>query len=282
MIVIKQYTKYYKWSMLSALCAGPALAHGDKLGDIGAVLGGPLWTALGLGVVLFLAYGVSWLVSQPVLRRGHDEVSLETMRLHNSRLQAALEQVGEGVLVVDGAHRLQLVSGHMWQGESAPLVGQCLDEVVCGGELAALVEGVTANGEEKVAICHMADGAEMEVVARQLRDVGGMSVALYLRVMSAQRHFVVGNLRIEWLQKLAYCDGRRLDLTLTEFRLLAYLAERPGQSVGREELLRGVWGHALVARSRTVDTHIRRLRAKMGEDGAMVQTVRGKGYCLVV
>ena len=123
---------------------------------------------------------------------------------------------------------------------------------------------------------------EMEVVARRLCDVGRISVALYLRALNAQRQLVAGRLRIEWLQKVAYCDGQRLDLTLTEFRLLAYLAERPGQSVGREELLRGVWGHELVARSRTVDTHIRRLRAKMGDAGSMVQTVRGKGYCLVV
>jgi hypothetical protein len=282
MIVIKKCTRYCKWSVLSALCAGPALAHGDKLGDIGAVLGGPLWTALGLGAVLFLAYGVSWLVSQPVLRRGRDEVSLETVRLHNRRLQAALEQVGEGVLVVDETLRLQLVSGHVWQGESVPLVGQRLGEVDCGGELAALVEGVTASGQEQVALCHMADGMEMEVVARRLCDVGRISVALYLRALNAQRQLVAGRLRIEWLQKVAYCDGQRLDLTLTEFRLLAYLAERPGQSVGREELLRGVWGHELVARSRTVDTHIRRLRAKMGDAGSMVQTVRGKGYCLVV
>ena len=138
--------RYYRWSLLSALCAGPVLAHGDKLGDIGEVLGGPLWTALGLGAVLFLAYGVSWFVSQPVLRRAHDEESLETLRLHNSRLRAALGQIGEGVLVVDGALRLQLVAGDGWQGETVPLVGQHLGEVDSGGQLAALVADVTACG----------------------------------------------------------------------------------------------------------------------------------------
>lgn len=279
--MIENSLRYYRWSLLSALCAGPVLAHGDKLGDIGEVLGGPLWTALGLGAVLFLAYGVSWFVSQPVLRRAHDEESLETLRLHNSRLRAALGQIGEGVLVVDGALRLQLVAGDGWQGETVPLVGQRLDEVDSGGQLATLVADVTVCGAARQAVW-LGDGGAMEVSAHPLGEVDGTGVVLYLRALNEQRQLVVGRLRIEWLQKVAYCGGRRLDLTLTEFRLLAYLAERSGQSVERSELLRGVWGHELVARSRTVDTHIRRLRAKMGEDGGMVQTVRGKGYCLVI
>ena len=74
--------------------------------------------------------------------------------------------------------------------------------------------------------------------------------------------------------------GRRLDLTLTEFKLLASLVEREGEVVARDQLLREVWGHQGPVRSRTVDTHIRRLRDKLGADRACVATVRGQGYCV--
>ncbi|MCC7265504.1 MAG: winged helix-turn-helix transcriptional regulator [Candidatus Latescibacteria bacterium] len=73
-------------------------------------------------------------------------------------------------------------------------------------------------------------------------------------------------------------EGRRLDLTTTEFKLLVHLVEHPGQVLSRDELLRSVWGYATSGYSRTVDTHVQRLREKLGEASPWIETVRGAGY----
>jgi two-component system phosphate regulon response regulator PhoB len=69
-----------------------------------------------------------------------------------------------------------------------------------------------------------------------------------------------------------------IDLTPTEFRLLAYLMARPGRVLTREQILDNVWGSDVYVTDRTVDTHIKRLRTKMGKAADLVETVRGVGY----
>jgi DNA-binding response OmpR family regulator len=73
--------------------------------------------------------------------------------------------------------------------------------------------------------------------------------------------------------------GRTLDLTYKEFELLRFLAVRPGRVFTRPSLLREVWGYDFYGGTRTVDVHIRRLRAKLGpEHEGLLETVRGVGY----
>lgn len=77
----------------------------------------------------------------------------------------------------------------------------------------------------------------------------------------------------------ALVDGRPLDLTYTEFELLKYLVQHPGRVFSREHLLADVWGYDYFGGTRTVDVHIRRLRAKLGaEHEALIGTVRNVGY----
>ncbi|HEY5707556.1 MAG TPA: response regulator transcription factor [Terrimicrobiaceae bacterium] len=73
-------------------------------------------------------------------------------------------------------------------------------------------------------------------------------------------------------------EGRRLDLTATEFKLLSVLIERRGRTQSRETLLYDVWGYQNPIDTRTVDTHIRRLREKLGRHALRLETVRGEGY----
>ncbi len=74
-------------------------------------------------------------------------------------------------------------------------------------------------------------------------------------------------------------DRRPLDLTYKEFELLRFLASRPGRVFTRAALLREVWGYDFYGGTRTVDVHIRRLRAKLGpEHEHLIETVRGVGY----
>lgn len=75
--------------------------------------------------------------------------------------------------------------------------------------------------------------------------------------------------------------GKRVDLTATEFKLLQLLMERKGRVQSRDQLLQDVWGYDKAIDTRTVDTHVRRLREKMGSAGRFVSTVRGIGYRLV-
>ena len=77
----------------------------------------------------------------------------------------------------------------------------------------------------------------------------------------------------------AACGGRPLDLTYMEYDLLKFLASHPGKVFTRETLLSRVWGYDYYGGARTVDVHIRRLRAKLGEEHAyMISTVRSVGY----
>jgi DNA-binding response OmpR family regulator len=74
-------------------------------------------------------------------------------------------------------------------------------------------------------------------------------------------------------------DGEPLDLTYTEFELLKYLVQHPGRVFSREHLLADVWGYDYYGGTRTVDVHVRRLRAKLGpEHEALIGTVRNVGY----
>jgi len=75
-------------------------------------------------------------------------------------------------------------------------------------------------------------------------------------------------------------DERVLELTTTEFNLLAFLLENQGRVVRRDQLLDKVWGYNYGGMTRTVDTHVQRLRDKLGAEGACLQTIRGVGYKL--
>jgi DNA-binding response OmpR family regulator len=77
----------------------------------------------------------------------------------------------------------------------------------------------------------------------------------------------------------ASIQGRPLDLTYMEYELLKFLAQHPGKVFTREMLLSRVWGYEYYGGARTVDVHIRRLRAKLGEEHAsLISTVRSVGY----
>ena len=76
----------------------------------------------------------------------------------------------------------------------------------------------------------------------------------------------------------AEVQGQEMPLTATEFRLLEDLLRHAGAVRTREQLLNKVWGYSFEGYARTVDTHVRRLRAKLGGAAAMLETVRGVGY----
>ena len=77
-----------------------------------------------------------------------------------------------------------------------------------------------------------------------------------------------------------YVDGQTLELTLTEYKLMALFMDNPNVLHARGELLTSVWGYHDDTNTRTLDTHIKRLREKLGDHGEHIETIRGQGYQL--
>ena len=90
-----------------------------------------------------------------------------------------------------------------------------------------------------------------------------------------------GELLIDVPRHVTSVNGRPIDLTATEFKLLTLLAQRRGRVQSREQLLRDVWEYNNLVDTRTVDTHMRRLREKLGPAAKHLDTVRGVGYRFV-
>jgi len=91
----------------------------------------------------------------------------------------------------------------------------------------------------------------------------------------------VGDIRIDLESHRAYVAGEEVDLTALEFKLLHNFMSRKGRLQTRETLLRDVWGVSSNLQTRTVDTHVKRLREKLGEGRDLIETVRGAGYRMV-
>jgi two-component system, OmpR family, phosphate regulon response regulator PhoB len=89
---------------------------------------------------------------------------------------------------------------------------------------------------------------------------------------------VVGSLRLDADRHEVTAGGQRVDVTAVEFKLLSALMERSGRVQSRDALISTVWGDDQMIESRTVDTHLRRLREKLGPAGNQIRTVRGFGY----
>jgi two-component system phosphate regulon response regulator PhoB len=89
------------------------------------------------------------------------------------------------------------------------------------------------------------------------------------------------DLTLDVPRHLASVRGKPIDLTATEFKLLVTLAQRRGRVQSREQLLRDVWEYDVAIDTRTVDTHMRRLREKLGPASRYLDTVRGVGYRFV-
>jgi len=95
-----------------------------------------------------------------------------------------------------------------------------------------------------------------------------------------ENHLSAGPITIDPERHEVSVAGKRINLTSLEFKLLRTLMQRRGRVQARDRLLNEVWGYESVIDTRTVDTHVRRLREKLGKAGNAVETVRGFGYRL--
>jgi DNA-binding response OmpR family regulator len=122
-----------------------------------------------------------------------------------------------------------------------------------------------------------------------LRDASTVEIAARLALVARRSGhgdestvLKVGDVTVNPENYQVYVRGRPLDLTYKEFELLKFMAQRPGRVCDRDLLLREVWGYDYYGGARTVDVHVRRLRAKLGaEHEALIETIRNVGYRLV-
>ncbi|MGH3349328.1 MAG: response regulator transcription factor [Nocardioides sp.] len=129
-------------------------------------------------------------------------------------------------------------------------------------------------------VLHTCGPAELE--ARIKLAIGRISAA---RDASDPDAHVIrsGEVVVDDATYTAKIGGRALDLTFKEFELLKYLAQHPGRVFSRQQLLQEVWGYDYFGGTRTVDVHVRRLRAKLGpENETLIGTVRNVGYRFVL
>lgn len=88
----------------------------------------------------------------------------------------------------------------------------------------------------------------------------------------------VGGIQLNKAAHIVMAGDRQIDLSYKEFELLAYFMENKGIALSREKILNYVWNYDYYGDARTIDTHVKKLRSKMGDQGAMIKTVWGMGY----
>jgi DNA-binding response OmpR family regulator len=174
--------------------------------------------------------------------------------------------VDADVVIVDATNDLGAAS-HSCRALAAGAVSRPLLLVVSEGWLAVLRP--TWGFDDWV--LPRAQPTEVETRLRLIAERAG----------AAGRTSTVGGLQIDEDTYIVRLHGQPLDLTFREFELLKYLAGNPGRVFTRGQLLQQVWGYDYYGGTRTVDVHIRRLRAKLGaEHESLIATVRGVGYKL--
>ncbi|MCI9014337.1 MAG: response regulator transcription factor [Lachnospiraceae bacterium] len=95
---------------------------------------------------------------------------------------------------------------------------------------------------------------------------------------SADEVMEAGGILINKAAHSVLVDGRPVDLSYKEFELLTYFVENKGIALSREKILNSVWNYDYFGDARTIDTHVKKLRSKMGEKGELIRTIWGMGY----
>ena len=111
----------------------------------------------------------------------------------------------------------------------------------------------------------------MEMIARVkalLRRSGGMEESL----------LTCGNVTLDGEKRMVYVDGKSIELTYKEFELLKLLMNNHGIVISRDVIMERVWDSSFEGESRTIDVHVRTLRQKLGDGGALIKTIRNVGY----
>ncbi|HBA69495.1 MAG TPA: DNA-binding response regulator [Lachnospiraceae bacterium] len=96
--------------------------------------------------------------------------------------------------------------------------------------------------------------------------------------LNADEIVEAGGIQLNKAAHIVLIDGKQVDLSYKEFELLAYFMENAGIALSREKILNNVWNYDYFGDARTIDTHVKKLRSKMGNKGELIKTIWGMGY----
>jgi DNA-binding response OmpR family regulator len=141
---------------------------------------------------------------------------------------------------------------------------------------------LTARAEETDRVLGLESGADDYVVKPfSPRELVSRVRAVLRRAKGEpgdEQALRIGGLTIDPERFAVTAKGKSVELTATEFRILEMLCRNPGRVFTRDQLIEGIWGYDKPVIDRTIDTHIRNLRDKLGSSGESIRTVRGVGY----
>lgn len=141
---------------------------------------------------------------------------------------------------------------------------------------------LTARGEERDELQGFDLGVD-EYIAKPFspKILVARVEAILRRVNGAAADNVeVGGICIDKAARQVTIDGQPVELSYKEFELLSYFVENQGLALSREKILNNVWNYDYFGDARTIDTHVKKLRSKMGEKGELIKTIWGMGYKL--
>ena len=139
---------------------------------------------------------------------------------------------------------------------------------------------LTARGEEQDELQGFKLGAD-EYISKPFSPkilVARVEAILRRSSQGSKDVIEIGGIRIDKSAHLVEIDGVPVDLSYKEFELMTYFAENQGIALSREKILNNVWNYDYFGDARTIDTHVKKLRSKLGEKGEYIKTIWGRGY----
>lgn len=199
--------------------------------------------------------------------------------------------VRSGYFVIEAADGLQAMDRFYEDKEIALVILDVMMPGMDGWEVCEEIRGVskvpiimlTARGDEKDELRGFELGVD-EYISKPFSPK--ILVARVEAILRRSRQESSGEIlefsgiRLDKNAHMVMIDGKGVDLSYKEFELLTYFMENKGIALSREKILNNVWNYDYFGDARTIDTHVKKLRSKMGEKGNLIKTIWGLGYKL--
>lgn len=195
----------------------------------------------------------------------------------------------EGYAVVEAANGAETIAALRADPEISLVLLDVMMPVMDGVETCREIRAfsrvpviiITAREDEETELTSFDCGAD-EFVSKsvKMRPLMARIKALLKRVLPENDVLEVGEISIDLNARTVSVGGRNIELTPKEFELLLYLAQYQNVAKSRQQILHSVWNTDYYGDARTVDTHVKNLRMKLGAAGNRIRTVRGMGYLL--
>ena len=183
------------------------------------------------------------LIPQVVVRSVDEREVARLLRLAGSlHLPVTFRAAGTSLSGQTVSDSILIVAGKHWERY----------EVLDGGEAVRLEPGIV--------------GARVNAILRRTRGTTGGDV------------IEAGGIRMDKAAHIVEIDGKQIELSYKEFELLSYFMENAGIALSREKILNNVWNYDYFGDARTIDTHVKKLRSKLGDKGEYIRTIWGMGY----